>query len=155
MESQPTRTWSPSCCGRPCYSSSTPWPFPSPCWSSPRYLIIKTSMAPSVSSETQLTRVERTWRFSCHARDRVIGPFIICIEVMFSSIGSSHYLCASRADIFLSICMCASSQSDLKECHLRSMKRILRYFATFDLVWYFDTDYVMCKLDRKSTSGTC
>jgi hypothetical protein len=42
-------------------------------------------MAPSVSSETQLTRVERTWRFSCYARDRVIGPFIVCIEVMSSS----------------------------------------------------------------------
>jgi hypothetical protein len=42
-------------------------------------------MAPSVSSETQLTRVERTWRFSCRVRDRVIGPFIVCIEVMFSS----------------------------------------------------------------------
>jgi hypothetical protein len=40
---------------------------------------------PSVSSETQLTRVERTWRFSCRARDRVIGPFIVCIEVMSSS----------------------------------------------------------------------
>jgi hypothetical protein len=42
-------------------------------------------MAPSVSSETQLTRVERTWRFSCRARDRVNGPFIIYIEVMSSS----------------------------------------------------------------------
>jgi hypothetical protein len=42
-------------------------------------------MAPSVSSETQLTRVEHTWRFSCRARDRVIGPFIVCIEVMSSS----------------------------------------------------------------------
>jgi hypothetical protein len=42
-------------------------------------------MYPSVSSETQLTRVEHTWRFSCRARDRVIGPFIVCIEVMSSS----------------------------------------------------------------------
>jgi hypothetical protein len=42
-------------------------------------------MAPSVSSETQLTRVERTWRISCRAHDRVIGPFIVCIEVMSSS----------------------------------------------------------------------
>jgi hypothetical protein len=52
-------------------------------------LIIKTSMAPSVSSETQLTRVERTWRFSCRARNRVIGPFIVCIEVM-SLLGSGR-----------------------------------------------------------------
>jgi hypothetical protein len=55
-------------------------------------------------------------------------------KVYQSMKGSSHYLCASRADIFLSVCMCASSQSDPKGCHLRSMKRILRYFATFDLV---------------------
>jgi hypothetical protein len=48
---------------------------------------MKTSMAPSVSSETQLTRVEHTWRISCRARDRVIGPFIVCIEVMSSSLG--------------------------------------------------------------------
>jgi hypothetical protein len=41
-------------------------------------------MAPSVSSETQLNMVERTCRFSCRARDRVIGPFIVCIEVMSS-----------------------------------------------------------------------
>jgi hypothetical protein len=47
-------------------------------------------MAPSVSSETQLTRVERTWRFSCRARDRVIGPFIVCIEVMSSSCSTLH-----------------------------------------------------------------
>jgi hypothetical protein len=43
-----------------------------------------------------LTRVERTWRFSCRARDRVIGPFIVCIEVMSSSdtiqrIKASHF----------------------------------------------------------------
>ena len=42
-------------------------------------------MSPSISSKTQLTRVERTWRFSCRARDRVIGPFIVCIEVTSSS----------------------------------------------------------------------
>jgi transposase InsO family protein len=30
---------------RPCCSSSTPRPFPSPCWSSPKFLIIKTSIA--------------------------------------------------------------------------------------------------------------
>jgi hypothetical protein len=47
-------------------------------------------MAPSVSSETQLTRVERAWRFSCRAHDRVIGPFIVCIEVMSSSVCDGH-----------------------------------------------------------------
>jgi hypothetical protein len=56
-------------------------------------------MAPSVSSETQLTRVERTWRFSCRARDRVIGPFIVYIEVMSSSAGLRFPLNKMIADV--------------------------------------------------------
>jgi hypothetical protein len=48
------------------------------------------------------------------------------------------------------------------------VKRILRYLvstscfriwypkgSTFDLIGYSDSDYVGCKVDRKSTSGTC
>jgi hypothetical protein len=55
-----------------------------------------------------------------------------------------------------------------KECHLRVVKRILKYLvhtphfrlwypkaSNFDLLGYFDVDYAECKLDRKSTSGTC
>jgi hypothetical protein len=45
-----------------------------------------------------------------------------------SMIGSLHYLCASRLDIMLSVCMCARFQSDPKECHLVVVKRILGYF---------------------------
>jgi hypothetical protein len=84
-----------------------------------------------------------------------------------SMIGSLLYLCASRLDIMLSICMCARFQSDPKECHLMAIKRILRYLvstpcfeiwypkgSTFDLIRYSDSDYVGCKVDRKSTSGT-
>jgi hypothetical protein len=37
-------------------------------------------------------------------------------------IGSLNYLCASRPDIMLSVCMCARFQSDPKECHLVAMK---------------------------------
>ena len=85
-----------------------------------------------------------------------------------SMIGSLLYLCASRPDIMLSVCMCARFQSDPKECHLVAVKRILRYLvatpcfglwypkgSTFDLVGYSDSDYAGCKVDRKSTSGTC
>jgi hypothetical protein len=57
-------------------------------------------MAPSVSSETQLTRAERTWRISCRARDRVIGPFIVCIEVM----SSSHVVVGEEAANFCFFC---------------------------------------------------
>jgi hypothetical protein len=49
-----------SCCERPSFSSLTSWSFSSPCWSSSRFIIIKTSMAPSVCSKTQLTRLEQT-----------------------------------------------------------------------------------------------
>jgi hypothetical protein len=83
-----------------------------------------------------------------------------------SMIGSLLYLCASIPDIMLSVCMCA--RFDPKECHLVAFKRILRYLvstpcfevsypkgSTFDLIRYLDSDYAGCKVDRKSTSGTC
>jgi hypothetical protein len=55
-----------------------------------------------------------------------------------SMIGSLLYICASRQDIMLSVCMCARFQSDPKECHLVAVKRILRYLvhmACFG-IWY-------------------
>jgi hypothetical protein len=83
-------------------------------------------------------------------------------------IGSLLYLYANRPDIMLSVCMCARFQSDPKECHLVVVKRILRYLvhmpwfkirypkgSTFDLIGYSNSDYTGCKVDRKSTSGTC
>jgi hypothetical protein len=39
-----------------------------------------------------------------------------------SMIGSLLYLCSSRPDIMLSVCMCARFQSDPKECHLVAVK---------------------------------
>jgi hypothetical protein len=47
-----------------------------------------------------------------------------------SMIGSQLYLCASRPDIMLSVCMCARYQSDPRECHLVAVKRILRYLVS-------------------------
>ena len=85
-----------------------------------------------------------------------------------SMIGSLLYLCASRPDIMLSVCMCARFQADPKKVHHRAVKRILRYLvhtpkfglwypkgSTFDLIGYLYADWVGCKIDRKSTSGTC
>jgi hypothetical protein len=46
-----------------------------------------------------------------------------------SMIGSLLYLCASKPDIMLSVCMCARFQSDPKECHLVAVKRIVRYLV--------------------------
>jgi hypothetical protein len=89
-------------------------------------------------------------------------------KVYCSRIGSLLYLCASRPDIMLSACMCARFQANPKECHLMAVKRIFRYLvhtpnlglwypkgSTFDLLGYSDSNYAGCKLDRKSTSGTC
>jgi hypothetical protein len=85
-----------------------------------------------------------------------------------SMIGSLLYLCASRPDIMLSVCMCARYQSDPRECHLVAIKRILIYLvampcvgiwypkgSTFELIGYADSDYAGRKVDTKSTSGTC
>jgi hypothetical protein len=89
-------------------------------------------------------------------------------KVYRSMIGSLLYLCASRPDIMLSVCMCARFQADPKEVHLRAVKRIMRYLvytpkfglwyprgSTFDLIGYLDADWVGRKIDRKSTSRTC
>jgi hypothetical protein len=89
-------------------------------------------------------------------------------KVYRSMIGSLLYLCASRSDIMLSVCMCARFQANPKEVHLRAVKRIMQYLvytpkfglwypkgSTFDLIGYSDADYAGCKIDRKSTSGTC
>jgi hypothetical protein len=88
-------------------------------------------------------------------------------KVYRSMIGSLLYLCASRPEIMLSVCMCARFQANPKECHLMDIKKIFRYLghtpnlgllypkgSTFDLLGYSDTDYAGCKVDRKSTSGT-
>jgi hypothetical protein len=44
-------------------------------------------------------------------------------------IGSLLYICASRSDIMLSVCMCVRFQVAPKECHLRAVKRIMRYLV--------------------------
>jgi hypothetical protein len=89
-------------------------------------------------------------------------------NVYRSMIGYLLYLCASRPDIMLSVCMCARFQADPKEVHLRTVKRIMTYLvytpkfglwypkgSTFDLIGYSDADWAGFKIGRKSTSGTC
>jgi hypothetical protein len=89
-------------------------------------------------------------------------------KVYHFMIGSLLYLCASRSIIILSVCMCVRFQAVPKECHLRAVKRIMRYLvltsylglwypkgAHFELICYSDADYAGFKVDSKSTSGTC
>src|SRR5256886_9376141 len=89
-------------------------------------------------------------------------------KVYRGMIGSLLYLTASRPNIIFSVCLCARYQSNPKESHLKSVKKILRYLkhttdfglfypkaCAFELLSYSDADFAGCKTDRKSTSGTC
>ncbi|KAJ9556629.1 hypothetical protein OSB04_011243 [Centaurea solstitialis] len=83
-------------------------------------------------------------------------------------IGSLLYLTASRPDIMFATCVCARYQANPKESHLQAVKRILKYLKgrpnlglwypkdpSFELKAYIDADHAGCKLNRKSTSGSC
>jgi hypothetical protein len=61
--------------------------------------------------------------------DLDMGGTSVDQKVYHSMIGSLLYLCASRPDIILSVCMCARFQATPKECHLRVVKRITRYLV--------------------------
>jgi hypothetical protein len=90
------------------------------------------------------------------------------IKMYRGMIGSLLYLTASRPDIMFSVCLCARFQACPKESHLLAVKRIFRYLNgtrelglwypkcdEFKLIGYCDADFAGCKVDRKSTSGTC
>ena len=90
------------------------------------------------------------------------------IKVYRGMVGSLLYLTASRLDIMFATCLCARFQSDPKESHMVAIKRIFRYLkgtpnlglwypkgTAFNLVGYTDSDYAGCRIDRKSTSGSC
>jgi hypothetical protein len=85
-----------------------------------------------------------------------------------SMIGSLPYLTATRLDIQFSVCLCARFQASPRTSHWQVVKQIFRYLRhTLDFgLWYSassslalhgfpDTDFAGCRLDRKSTSGTC
>jgi hypothetical protein len=96
-----------------------------------------------------------------HARSKSIDQ-----KVYRSMIGSLLYICASRPNIMLSVCMCARLQFDPKECHLVLVKRILRYLihmphfrlwylkgSSFDLIGYSDSDYAGARLIGRAHQG--
>ncbi|KAL6313411.1 hypothetical protein AAG906_001125 [Vitis piasezkii] len=83
-------------------------------------------------------------------------------------ISSLLYLTASRPNIMYSVCLCARFQSCPKESHLSVIKRILRYLKgtmdiglwypkgdNFELIGFSNADFASCKVEKKSTSGTC
>jgi hypothetical protein len=89
-------------------------------------------------------------------------------KVYRSMIGSLLSLTATRPDIHFSVCLCARFQASPRTSHWQALKRIYRYLRhtpNFGL-WYSvasslalhgfsDADFAGCRLDRKSTSGTC
>jgi hypothetical protein len=97
-----------------------------------------------------------------------LGGTSVDQKVYRSMIRSLLYLCAFMPDIMLSVCMCVRFQAAPKDCHLRTVKRIMRYLilthnlglwypmgSRLELLRYSNVDYAGCKVDRKSTSGTC
>jgi hypothetical protein len=85
-----------------------------------------------------------------------------------SMISSLMYLTAIRSDIQFIVGLCAHFQSSPRSSHRTTVHRIFRYLkhtpefgiwysasSSLDLVGFFDADFVGCRIDRKSTSGTC
>jgi hypothetical protein len=109
------------------------------------------------------TRMETNGHF-----DLDLGGTSVDQKVYHFMIGSLLYLCASRPDIMLSVCICVRFQAAPKDYHLRAVKRIMRYLVLtpnlvlwypkeprFEIFGYLDVYYARCKVDRKSTSETC
>ena len=82
--------------------------------------------------------------------------------------GSLLYLTATRPDIHFVVWMCARFQASPRTSHRQAVKRIFRYLkytlefgiwysssSTLELVGFSDADFAGCRVDRKSTSGTC
>src|ERR1044072_9045069 len=92
----------------------------------------------------------------------------VCQKLYRGRIGSLLYLTASRPDILFSVHLCARFQSDPRETHLTSVKRILRYLkgttnlglmykktSEYKLSGFCDADFAGDRIERKSTSGNC
>ncbi|WVZ86101.1 hypothetical protein U9M48_032936 [Paspalum notatum var. saurae] len=83
-------------------------------------------------------------------------------------IGSLLYLTMTRSDIQFAVCLCARYQASPRTSHRQAVKLNLRYLKfTPELgLWYSKgsslslrgfsvADHAGCRIDRKSTSGTC
>ncbi|WVZ70506.1 LOW QUALITY PROTEIN: hypothetical protein U9M48_019168, partial [Paspalum notatum var. saurae] len=83
-------------------------------------------------------------------------------------IGSLLYLTSTRPDIQFAFCLCARYQASPRTSHRQAVKRIFRYLkftpelglwystsSSISLRGFLDADHAGCRIDRKSTSGTC
>ncbi|WVZ76376.1 hypothetical protein U9M48_024354, partial [Paspalum notatum var. saurae] len=78
------------------------------------------------------------------------------------------YLTATRPDIQFAVCLCVRYQASPRTSHHQAVKRIFRYLkftpklglwyssgSSLSLRGFSDADHAGCRIDRKSTSGTC
>jgi hypothetical protein len=85
-----------------------------------------------------------------------------------SMIGSLMYLTVTRPDIQFSVYLCARFQASPGTSQWQAVKRIFRYFlytlelglwysasSSLSLLGFSDANFVGCRVDRKSTLGTC
>lgn len=85
-----------------------------------------------------------------------------------SMIDSLLYLTVMRPDVHFAVCLCAHFQVSPRTSHCQAVKRIMRYLrftpefglwysasTTLTLRGYSDAEFARCRLDHKSTSGTC
>ncbi|WVZ92853.1 hypothetical protein U9M48_038889 [Paspalum notatum var. saurae] len=83
-------------------------------------------------------------------------------------IGSLLYLTATRPEFQFAVCLCARYQASPRTSHHQAVKRIFRYLkftpelglwyssvSSLSLRGFSDADHAGCRIDRKSTSGTC
>jgi hypothetical protein len=86
-------------------------------------------------------------------------------QIMISSL---LYLTATRPDIQFSVCLCAHLQASLRTSRRQAVKRIFRYLqsapglglwysssSTLSLHGFSDADFAGCRVERKSTFGSC
>jgi hypothetical protein len=85
-----------------------------------------------------------------------------------SMISSLLYLTATRPDVQFSMCLCARFQASPRTSHRQAVKWIFRYLrytpelglwysapSSLSLHGFLDVDFAGCRVNRKSTSGTC
>jgi hypothetical protein len=85
-----------------------------------------------------------------------------------SMIGSLLYLTATWLDIHFSVCLCAHFHASLRTSHRQAVKQIFRYLrytpelslwysasSSLSLLGFSDAAFAVCRVNRKSTSGTC
>ncbi|WVZ52932.1 LOW QUALITY PROTEIN: hypothetical protein U9M48_003931, partial [Paspalum notatum var. saurae] len=68
-------------------------------------------------------------------------------------IGSLLYLTATRPDIQFAVCLCARYQASPRTSYRQAVKRI--FSSSLSLRGFSDANHAGCRIDRKSTSGTC